>query len=215
MIQLSDSQRAFLREATDRYHKALPGSPGEDYLGSRGLTLNRVENFLLGYVADPLPGHEMFKGFLAIPYVRWSQDQVWSIVSIRFRCITDHDHRGHGKYMTTPGDRPRLYNTLALLKDSSRIAITEGEIDAITAQASGIPAVGVPGAQAWQEYFKEPFLGYRQVFVLADGDEAGMSFANTVASSMSNARVIPSPEGMDVNSFVLERGPKALIERLK
>lgn len=215
MIQLSDSQRAFLREATDRYHKALPGSPGEDYLASRGLTLNRVENFLLGYVADPLPGHEMFKGFLAIPYVRWSQDQVWSIVSIRFRCIADHDHRGHGKYMTTPGDRPRLYNTLALLKDSPRIAITEGEIDAITAQASGIPAVGVPGAQAWQEYFKEPFLGYKQVFVLADGDEAGMSFANTVASSMSNARVIPSPEGMDVNSFVLERGPKALIERLK
>lgn len=156
----------------------------------------------------------MYRGYLAIPYLRWSQDQVWSVVSIRFRCIQDHDHKGHGKYMTLAGDRPRLYNTLALLKDSPRIAITEGEIDAITAQVCGIPAVGAPGAQSWQQHFREPFLGYREVFVLADGDEAGMQFARTIAGSLPNAKIIPSPEGQDVNSFVLDKGPDALLERL-
>ena len=217
--QLSESQKDYLRVAAEKYHANLPGSLADEYLKTRGLgfssTAEVLDRFNLGYVADPLPGHEMFKGFLAIPYLRWSQDHVWSIASIRFRCIEDHDHRGHGKYMTLAGDRPRLYNTLALLKDSPRIAITEGEIDAITAQVCGIPAVGVPGAQAWQPHFREPFLGYRDVYVLTDGDEAGLAFGNTVASSLPNAKIIPCPDGYDVNSFVLGKGTEALMERLK
>lgn len=170
---------------------------------------------MLGFVDDPLPGHEMYRGYMAIPYLRWSQEHGWAVVSIRFRCITEHDHKGHGKYMTLAGDRPRLYNTLALLKDSPTIAITEGEIDAITAQVAGVPAVGVPGAQAWQSYFREPFLGYREVFILADGDEPGMQFAHTVARELPNAKVIPMPPGEDVNSLVISKGKHALIERMK
>jgi hypothetical protein len=219
MQKLSDSHKSFLREATLTYQQQLPGSPGEDYLGNRGLgwpsIKEKMSRFALGFVADPLPGHEMFKGFLAVPYLRWSKDHPWAVVSVRFRCIQDHDHKGHGKYMTAPGDRPRLFNTLALLKDSPKIAITEGEIDAITAHVSGLPAVGVPGAQAWQPHFREPFLGYRNVFVLADGDDAGMVFANTVAASLPNAKIIPMPPGEDVNSLVAAKGKDALLERIK
>ena len=219
MTRLSESQRSWLREATEKYHANLPASRGEEYLRSRGLASPKIreamDKFRLGYVADPLPGHEMFKGFLAIPYLRWSQEHGWAVVSIRFRCIEDHDHKGHGKYMTAAGDRPRLYNTLALLRESPRIAITEGEIDAITAQMCGIPAVGVPGAQAWQPHFREPFLGYREVFVLADGDDAGMGFAHTVAATLPNAKIIPSPPGTDVNEFVVKNGVQALMERIK
>ena len=217
--RLSESQKQFLRKATEAYHVSLPGSQGEEYLRSRGLASPKIretlDKFRLGYVKDPLPGHEMFKGFLAIPYLRWSQEHGWAVVSIRFRCLEDHDHKGHGKYMTQAGDRPRLYNTLALLKDSPRIAITEGEIDAVTTQLCGVPAVGVPGSQAWQPYFREPFLGYRDVFVLADGDDAGMAFAQTVASNLPNAKIIPSPPGEDVNSLVVKHGVQALLERLK
>jgi hypothetical protein len=174
----------------------------------------KVARFQLGFVGDPLPGHEMFKGFLAIPYLRWSADNKSAVVSIRFRCIDNHDHKGHGKYMTVAGDRPRLFNTLALLKDSPSIAITEGEIDAITTQMCGLPAVGVPGSQAWQPYFREPFLGYKDVYVLADGDEAGMQFANTVAASLPNSKVIPMPPGEDVSSLVSAKGIDALMERI-
>lgn len=219
MQRLSESQRTFLRTATERYWASLPGSPAEVYLAKRALNFPSVkpavDKFMLGYVNDPLPGHEMFRGYLAIPYLRWSQEHGWAVVSIRFRCIQDHEHRGHGKYMTVAGDRPRLYNTLALLKESAVIAITEGELDAITAQVAGMPAVGVPGAQAWQSYFREPFLGYREVFVLADGDEPGMQFAHTVAKELPNAKVIPMPPGEDVNSLVLTKGKQALLERIK
>jgi len=173
---------------------------------------DQVDRFRLGFVGDPLPGHEQFRGMLAIPYLRWSQEYGWIVVSIRYRRIGD----GEGsKYLTQAGDRPRLFNTLALLAQSSKIAITEGEIDAITTQLCGVPAVGVPGAELWQPHFREPFLGYRDVFVLADGDEPGLKFARTVASSLPNAKVIPCPPGEDVNSLVVNRGGSALLERMK
>ncbi|ASR77161.1 DNA primase [Mycobacterium phage MyraDee] len=218
MQRLSESQRSFLRAATERYRRSMEGSPADEYLATRGLAFPSIkpemDKFLLGYVDDPLPGHEMFRGNLAIPYLRWSQELGWAVVSIRFRCIENHDHTGHGKYMTLAGDKPRLYNTLALLKQSPVIAITEGEIDAMTAQVCGIPTVGVPGATSWKPHFREPFLGYREVFILADGDEPGMTFANTVAKTMPNAKVIPCPPGEDVNSLVIGSGPQALMSRL-
>lgn len=215
MQRLSESQRHFLREATLRYHQSLPGSPVEEYLGTRGLTFpsirEEVDKFMLGYVEDPLPGHEMYRGKLAIPYLRWSQEYGWAVVKLRFRRLDDEQP----KYLDVAGFSPRLYNTLALLANSSQIAITEGEIDAITAQVCGIPTVGVPGAQAWKPHFKEPFLGYRDVFILADGDEPGLNFANAVAATLFNAKVIPMPPGEDVNSLVISQGKQALLGRLR
>lgn len=164
---------------------------------------------------DPAPGHEQYVGKLAIPYLRPSSKNDCDVVSIRFRCVEDHDHRGHGKYLTTAGDRPRLYNTLALLQPSSAVAICEGELDAITAQICGIPSVGVPGATSWLDHFAEPFMGYKQVFVLADGDEAGSKFATTIKEKLYNARVIQMPDGEDVNSLVVKQGKSALLERIK
>lgn len=219
MQRLSESQKKSLREATLSYHQALPGSPAEEYMAKRGFGFpsirQKVDKFMLGYVAEPLPGHERYAGMLAIPYLRWSRAHGWAVVSIRFRCIEDHDHRGHGKYMTQAGDRPRLYNTLALLQRSPIVAVTEGEIDAITASICGIPAVGVPGASIWKPYFSELFLGYREVIVLADGDDAGHQFAERLCEELPNARAVPCPPGEDVNSFVLRHGKNALLERIK
>lgn len=219
MQRLSESQRQYLQEATSRYHASLIGSEADEYLRGRGLwpTNEKVARFRLGFVEDPLRGHEIYRGRLAIPYLRRSQGNEWSVVSVRFRRLDG----GTPKYMTVAGDRPRLYNTTALLERSPIAAITEGEIDAITAYMCGIPTVGVPGAEAWKPHFREPFLGYREVLILADGDDAGMSFANTVAKTLPNAKIIPMPDGQDVNDvFVnnqkngLKRGAQALLERL-
>lgn len=218
MQRLSESQKRSLRDATSSYHQALEGSPAEQYLATRGLGYPsikpQIDKFMFGYVDNPQPGHEQYQGMLAIPYLRWHQTG-WQTVSIRFRCIRDHDHRGHGKYMTQAGDRPRLYNTMALLEQSPVVGITEGEIDAVTATVCGIPTVGVPGASSWKEWFAEPFLGYREVFVFADGDEAGYQFAAKVAEELPNSRVVACPPGEDVNSLVISRGKQALLERIR
>lgn len=215
IAKLSNTRKSYLLEAMLRYEQSLPDSPAAEYLVSqRGLDLQEIDHFHLGYVADPLRGHELYRGMLAIPYLRFTDDKNGLVVSIRFRCMEPHEHQGHGKYNTEPGDRGRLFNTVALLQPVDSIAVTEGELDAITATAAGVEAVGVPGATQWQPHFREPFLGYETVWVLADGDEPGMRFARTVAESLPNARIIPMPEGDDVNSLVVREGPQALMERI-
>ncbi|QGH80619.1 DNA primase [Mycobacterium phage Rahalelujah] len=208
MQKLSESQRAYLMEAATQYRSSLPGSPAAEYLASRGIPL--ATPFGLGYVEDPLPGHEMYRGMLAIPYMRWSPWRGWSVASIRFRRLDG----GTPKYMTVANDKPRLYNTNTLTNYSKDMAITEGEIDAITAELAGVPTVGVPGSQMWKPYFRELFLGYRNVNILADGDEPGMEFARQVAKTLPNARIIPMPDGEDVNSLVTTQGKDALLERI-
>ena len=152
----------------------------------------------------------MYRGCLALPYLRWSQWRGWSVAAIRYRRLDDSSP----KYLTMTGDKPRLYNTHALTRYSKDMAITEGELDAVTADLAGIPTVGVPGAQMWKPYFRELFMGYRNVNILSDGDEAGMEFAKTVAKTLPNARIIPMPDGEDVNSLVLSQGKQALLERI-
>lgn len=216
MLMPSESQRQFLREAATEYYRSLEGSPAQEYLEKRGICLAVADKFALGYVAEPKVGHERFQGFLSIPYVRTSPlpNLDRTVASIRFRCIEDHEHKGHGKYMTLPGDRPRLFNTDALLKGNSRIAICEGELDPVSADAIGLPAVGVPGADAWQSYWRLPFLGYREVLVLTDGDAAGDKFGVSVCKTLPNARVVPMPAGEDVNSTIQKFGKSALLERI-
>lgn len=183
--------------------------------GLKGQGWDKTEPFLLGYVEDALPGHSPYEGMLAIPYLRPTTQGGVFVASLRFRCLEDHEHQGHGKYMTVPGDRARMYNTLALIDACDTIAITEGELDAITAVACGVPAVGLPGAQSWKPWFRDPFLGYETVYVLADGDEAGHRFAVTVMKDLPNAKHIPMPKGEDVNSVVRAGGPKALTDRIQ
>lgn len=153
---------------------------------------------------------------LALPYIRTAADSEWSVVSMRFRCLENHEHQGHGKYNTVAGDKPRLYNTRALLKPKAKMLVTEGEIDALTATVFGYDAVAVPGASSWQHHFREPLLGYETVFVLADGDNPGMDFAKKVVSSLPNGRIIPSPPGEDVNSWITTKdGFEQFKERIK
>lgn len=151
---------------------------------------------------------------LAIPYLRYSADDDLLVVAMRYRCIDPHEHSGHGKYNTEPGDRPRLYNTESLNKPVDRVAITEGELDSVAATICGLESIGIPGATSWQPHFREAFLGYETVWILADGDEAGMRFARVVAESLPNARIIPMPDGDDVNSLYVREGAAALIERI-
>ena len=168
--------------------------------------------FGFGYVREPVRGHEQYDGFLAIPYLRRNLRGAWSACSIRFRCLQDHDHTGHGKYMTVRDDPPWLYNTAALQSDSTTVAITEGELDAVTAELCGIRAVGVPGSTVWKRHWRSLFVGFNEVLILADGDDAGTQFGNRVSADLPNARVVSMPPGQDVNSLFVQWGKQALLE---
>ncbi|MFD0384475.1 hypothetical protein ACFQ2B_26225 [Streptomyces stramineus] len=75
LFRRSDSQKADLLEAAKRYHAAYRGSPAESYLHHRGLG-EAAGRFKIGYVSDPIPGHDQYRGRLVIPYLRPREDSI-------------------------------------------------------------------------------------------------------------------------------------------
>lgn len=212
----ASSSRQFLEEACAKYEQSLPLA--KDYLAERGFSLDSVRSFRLGVVEEPLPGHESYTGRLAIPYLTKA-----GVVAMRFRDLTGNSK---AKYLNGEGEKARLYNVPAFYRDSRCICITEGEFDAMAAQAlAGLPAVGVPGINAWpdyrdpatpdhEKYWHLPFLGYERVFMLRDPDESGEKLARKVAAVVGNVSVIEMPEGTDVNAFIVEHGAEALRKKV-
>lgn len=200
-------------EASREYHKTLRDSPAVEYLKTRGLSGVSAQSFRLGYVASPLPGHEQYAGMLCIPYLTRA-----GAVTLRFRRIDIDGVEGQGpKYRSLPGDPPRVFNPNAFMRHEPYIAICEGEMDAITATQAGLPAVAIPGVSSWRKWFGRCFKGYAAVFILADTDDKGqgVEFAEKVAADIENARIMPMPQGHDVNSFVRAEGAEALLARLE
>ncbi|MCG5459602.1 toprim domain-containing protein [Micromonospora sp. PSH03] len=256
----SISLRAFLENATTEYATSLQLSDAAtnaaEYLMTRSLSRDNVQSFRLGYVENPLPGHELYAGKISIPYVTRS-----GITSIRFRVVpspevpeppdpewsvpTDHipelaseiktqfpelpdtpdpeanaalkKHPGGPKYLSVPGDMPRIFNPRDLERREPFVCIAEGEFDAMSAHSAGLPAVGIAGVNGWRPYFARCFQGYESVFVLCDNDDKGQgaAFGEKVASQIPNARVVLMPPGHDVNSLLCSEGAEALRARLE
>lgn len=199
----SESQRALLTEAAEAYNEDI--GLAASYLERRGLwDEEAVDTFLLGVVTDPRPGHEPMIGRLSIPYLTPS-----GVVNMRFRAMYDEEP----KYLGLEGLTTNLYNVMALHETDSRtILVCEGELDAYAASIAGHQAVGVPGATAWQQRYGRLLLDYERVVVVADGDEAGRGLVKAIRKSVDYAESRVMPDGMDVNSFIQEKGVDAFSE---
>jgi len=204
MQTLSSDVRRSLAEATEHYAQQVHHAG--QYLEGRGITPNVASTRRLGFVAEPLVGHEQYAGRLVIPYLTPAGP-----VDLRFRAV--HDGQDP-KYLSRPGVETMMYGVNDLAKDSNVIAICEGEMDAIVAsELCGIPAVGVPGVSNWKNFYWRAFEDYDSVIVLADGDAAGKDFGKKVATSIQSTVVVVMPEGQDVNSTYLIEGADGIRKR--
>jgi DNA primase len=201
---LTPEQQLSLDTAVNHYAAQVEGAAG--YLGGRGIGPKEAAMFRLGFVRDPLPGHERYVGKLVIPYMTPAGAQ-----DFRFRCLADHDckEHGHGKYLSRAGVEPGLYNVPALWVESSFLAVCEGEIDTITMNRI-MPSVGLPGVQSWKSHYSRLMADYDKVYVMCDGDDAGWGFGDTVMRAVEDAVAIRLPDGMDVNKLWQTAGPDAL-----
>lgn len=192
--------------AAEQYHAALAGSPAEEYLASRGL-LDGAEEFLLGWVDKPHPGHEdRFIHTLTVPYLTQA-----GVVSFKFRRLDDT----RPKYDQPTGQKQHLYNVSAILNAVKSVLIVEGELDAIASTLAGRPACAVPGANAWMKkrsVYRRMFDGIETVKVVTDNDvkedggNPGQELARQIVDDLPDAVRVLLPPGHDINSYILSHG---------
>lgn len=205
MQTLSAEQRRFFEQAAMTYQSDLAGdTSAQAYLETRGLGPSAAATFRLGVVRRPLPGHEAYRGRLAIPYLTPA-----GVVNVRFRCAEAHECEGHAKYLSAEGAGTNLYNVLDLKKDEPFICIAEGEIDTMSLSLAGLPAVGVPGVDTWQKHFSRCLEDFEVIYAFGDGDKAGSKFSNFLARE-TRARPIRMPAGKDCNDIYREQGAEGL-----
>lgn len=203
-MRLSNSHRQFLVKATTQYASHI--GEAAEYLATRGLSVDEARKFHLGVVVDPLPGHEAFRGRLAIPYITPS-----GVVDIRFRAMHGEDP----KYMGMIGAKTTMFNTSAVFAATQYICVTEGELDCVTMSVkTKHPTVGIPGANNWKSYYSRILDDFDTVVILADGDNAGMEFAKKISRELPNVNIVQMPEGEDVNSTYIKQGTEWIDERI-
>lgn len=206
-MTLSAEQRRFFEQAATTYQADLAADTSAlAYLGNRGFSPGDAATFRLGVVRRPLVGHEQYTGRLAIPYVTPS-----GVVNIRFRCLQQHDCAvvDCPKYLSLADAGTNLHNVLDLKKDSPHIVVCEGEIDTASWSLAGVPAVGVPGVDAWQKHFARCLEDFEVVYSAGDGDKAGHKFNGLMAREVK-ARPLRIPKGSDSNALYVQGGADGL-----
>jgi DNA primase len=205
IVRLSSSQRQFLLQATQRYASKIENA--KDYLLNRHLSVEEASIFHLGVVEDPLPGHEAYKGRLAIPYITPS-----GVVDIRFRSMHNEDP----KYRGLIGAKTTMFNTQACFVADRYICVTEGEFDCIMMSVKTMhPTIGIPGANNWKPHYAKILDDFEVVIVLADGDPAGLEFGKKISRELGNVNIISMPDGEDVNSMMIRQGSEWIDERIR
>ena len=136
----------------------------EQYAAGKGLDVEFLRGIGLSTIhINGLP-------VLRIPYFGSDGE----IAAVRFRYRLEE---GDGPRFTwRKGDKPRPYGQerLGLARDAGLIFLVEGESDAHTLWQHEVPALGIPGARAWNEERDAPLLdGIDRVYVVIEPDTGG------------------------------------------
>jgi hypothetical protein len=152
-------------------------------------------------------------GMVTIPYVTAGnvvaiRGRTWPFDEDDFtRWMGDPYTPAKAKYKTCSGTGTRLYGTDACW-GATEVFITEGEFDALVLRQQGYPAMGVPGAAAWQESWDDYLTPLKRVWLVYDRDAAGEKGANKLAERIGTKirRVHLSEEGSkcDPTTFFAE-----------
>lgn len=201
-------QAKALEEAAARYEAGMT-SEAAAYLLGRGLTQETVVSARLGVVVDPIPAHEHYRGWLAIPYLVKGQ-----VVRIRFRRPDWIDTTSH-KYGQPSGETIRTYGIDSIHAAQGELHITEGEFDRLILVQAGFHAIAFPGSNTFKGYHGRMLAGFNKLFVWGDPDPAGAEFVTKVLQRMPmSGRHVQLRDG-DVTDTYLAGGQKALNDAWK
>lgn len=212
-LMLSPGQRESLDRAAGQYAASV--DLAASYLAARGVSETEAHSALLGYVAEPVPGHERFVGWVSIPYVTRA-----GVVAIKFRCARDHDCHASDcqRYDAPAGQKTRLYNARVCDEGGAVGAIVEGEFKAIACTYKlGIPAVGT-NAGTWLDHWTRTMANFDRVLVIADNDHRedganpGRKHAEKVVKAVPGAELVLPPLGVQLDEWIAQEGVDVVLK---
>lgn len=154
---------------------AVPKAGARDWLLGRGLTEHTLTDFRIGeQLRDG-------KTYCVFPYLRDGE-----LVNAKTRNVADKkDMRQEA------GAEPCLFGWHLIDPKQRTVAITEGEIDAMTLHQAGIPALSVnagAGNHQWIESDWERLERFSEILVCFDDDDAGRKGAAEVVQRLGPER---------------------------
>lgn len=115
------------------------------------------------------------------------------------------------KMLATAGSRRALLPHPAA-EPSTRVLLVEGEPDMIGARSRGLPAIAVPGVDAWRSVWAQLLAG-REVTIIMDCDEQGRTAAAAIANDLSRISDVHAYEAG--STLAARRSRSASAERSK
>lgn len=193
-------ERGLLFETIESHRLGWANGSLHTYLAERGVSQEEAQ--ATGLVDRY--GKDFLKHHITIPYIENGQ-----VHYIRGRDLTPN---AKAKYMTPPGSKTRIYNVDAL-RGATNAVVTEGEFDALVMEQLGYDAVGLAGANVWQDKWADYFTEVKKTYVIFDNDETGHIGAEKVSMSIGpSSRIVTMPEHQDdepkndISEWIINKG---------
>lgn len=180
--------------ATDQQSSTERGCTLADYASAKGLPVE----FLVSLGVDEIR-------YMGAPAVRFPYlDAAGEVACTRFRVSL----AGELKIRTKAGNRHCLYglNRLPEATEAGYVILVEGESDSQTLWHSGYPAIGLPGANGWNEERDAVLLdAIPTVYVLIEPDRGGEAVLRWIGTSRIRERVrlVTLAKAKDVSELYL------------
>ncbi len=202
---LSDSQYDWREFAAGA--KPLNGTPGAEYLESRGIPFEVLPHIARGCLYHPL---YFFAQRPAVLFTFYDRDGVPVATSARF---IDGKPKPH---QTLGPKKLGAFYTMPEVWSAPVIVLVEAPIDALTLMACGVPAVALGGCE-WPAWLPRA-CGLKNVVLAFDNDEAGDKAAERLAPELEalgakTARLKPKG-AKDWNAMLQELDIDSLSRRL-
>jgi len=176
----------------DKPKASKPTNAVLDWLGSRGINDQTVGDFR---IAEQCRGSAVYAVF---PYLRDGE-----YINAKFRNIADKkDMRQEG------GAEPCLFGWHLIDPKARKVAICEGEIDAMTLHQVGIAALSVnagAGNHQWIDSDYERLDRFSEIYLCYDNDEAGQKGVREVANRLGahRCKVVKFGDHKDANDALM------------
>ena len=170
------------------YHNIEFHTQAIEYWDSQGMSLQTIDDYLLGYCARCPTDHEGRESY-TIPVMAFGK--LWNI---RHRLIGGDPHDKYRPHLA--GLPAMLFNADYLQSDGDSIVIVEGEKKSIVVAQSGFPNVGMMGKSGFKPEWAAKFHRFSTVYVALDPD-AETQAVEIAALFKGRGRLVSLPEKVD------------------